>query len=127
MRWHPDRNPADLTSASDRMRAINDAYAVLGNPARRRAYDASQSPPELMTLEAAYEGRVCIAVTTHRFRYADEVGRVVDVPRDSITCARARCDPVRGSAATLIVSTSLREHRLRLPTRIACAFAAALS
>ena len=40
-RFHPDRNPGD-PSAAVRMRRVNDAYAVLGNPAKRADYDATQ-------------------------------------------------------------------------------------
>jgi curved DNA-binding protein CbpA len=37
-KWHPDANPDPAAGA--RMRELNAAYAVLGDPARRRAYDA---------------------------------------------------------------------------------------
>jgi hypothetical protein len=41
---HPDVNPdADAAAA---MRRLNDAWAVLGDPAARRRYDARPSPPE---------------------------------------------------------------------------------
>ena len=36
--YHPDRNPD--TQSSAKMRAVNEAYAVLSNPAKRRDYDA---------------------------------------------------------------------------------------
>lgn len=41
-RHHPDRNPGDA-AAPQVMQAINDAYAVLSDAQRRRAYDASLS------------------------------------------------------------------------------------
>ncbi|HLZ68923.1 MAG TPA: J domain-containing protein [Dehalococcoidia bacterium] len=39
-RFHPDHNPHDL-AAAQRMQEINEAFAVLNAPERRRAYDAT--------------------------------------------------------------------------------------
>ncbi len=39
-RYHPDRNPSDKAEATRRMAEINEAYAILSDPARRREYDA---------------------------------------------------------------------------------------
>lgn len=42
MKHHPDRAPsADRHGATRRMQTINAAYAVLGDPERRRRYDAT--------------------------------------------------------------------------------------
>jgi DnaJ-class molecular chaperone len=38
-KYHPDRNKAN-PEASEKMKAVNEAYAVLSNPAKRRQYDA---------------------------------------------------------------------------------------
>ncbi len=38
MKYHPDRNPDDVESA-EQMRSINEAYAVLSAPEKRRLYD----------------------------------------------------------------------------------------
>jgi hypothetical protein len=43
LRYHPDRNSAP--DAASKMSAINEAWAVLGDPARRREYDASMAKP----------------------------------------------------------------------------------
>ena len=45
LRYHPDRNPAP--DAAARMSAINEAWAVLGDPVRRREYDVSLAKPRL--------------------------------------------------------------------------------
>ena len=46
LKYHPDRVPsAQRAEATARMQRINAAYAVLRDPAKRRAYDATL-PPE---------------------------------------------------------------------------------
>ena len=45
LRHHPDRNASD--GAASRMTAINEAWEVLGDPGRRREYDASLAQPAL--------------------------------------------------------------------------------
>jgi curved DNA-binding protein len=39
MEYHPDRNAGKETWANDKFKEINEAYAVLGNPEKRRQYD----------------------------------------------------------------------------------------
>lgn len=39
LKYHPDRN-TDNPAAMDRMKTVNEAYAVLSDPAKRREYDA---------------------------------------------------------------------------------------
>jgi curved DNA-binding protein CbpA len=41
MQYHPDRNPGQPDS-DERLRAVNEAYAVLGNPQKRAEYDRSR-------------------------------------------------------------------------------------
>ena len=38
MKYHPDKNPED-EQAADNMKEINEAYAILGDPEKRRRYD----------------------------------------------------------------------------------------
>lgn len=42
LKYHPDRRPAEESlKATREMQRINEAYAVLKDPARRRKYDAT--------------------------------------------------------------------------------------
>ena len=53
---HPDLNPGPEAAA--RMRAINAAYAVLSDPARRAVYDARRYLPRTQVVQAAGAPRV---------------------------------------------------------------------
>ena len=39
MQYHPDRNPGKEEWANEKFKAINEAYAVLGNPEKRSQFD----------------------------------------------------------------------------------------
>jgi curved DNA-binding protein len=39
MQYHPDRNPGKEKWANDKFKEINEAYAVLGDPQKRKQYD----------------------------------------------------------------------------------------
>ena len=42
MKYHPDRAPSERRArATRRMQRINEAYSVLGDPAKRRRYDGT--------------------------------------------------------------------------------------
>ena len=38
-KYHPDRHTGDAEAWNERMRVINEAYAVLSNPRKRKFYD----------------------------------------------------------------------------------------
>jgi preprotein translocase subunit Sec63 len=82
-KWHPDANPDP--EAAERMRALNEAYAVLGDPARRQAYDAERvgraaghPPLPLGTLAlVAVAGVAGVAVGTRLFAVLGRGGLVL--------------------------------------------------
>lgn len=44
LKYHPDRSGGTDPEATRRMQSINEAYATLRDPARRKAYDQTLAP-----------------------------------------------------------------------------------
>lgn len=40
LKWHPDRNPQNTAEATERFKAISEAYSVLSDPNKKQEYDA---------------------------------------------------------------------------------------
>lgn len=61
---HPDRNtPEDSETSTRRMQAINEAYTVLRDPAKRAAYDAQLGPEDVSMWDTFLEhGLVGVAI-----------------------------------------------------------------
>ena len=68
LKYHPDKNPSP--DAHRRMQELNEAYAVIGDPFQRAAYD-QQRQEKLATQRQAEE----------QARYQDEVERRAEVSR----------------------------------------------
>ena len=54
LQWHPDRNPGSV-KAEERFKEISEAYAVLMDPAKRRAWEAARQGGDLGGFSASRE------------------------------------------------------------------------
>lgn len=97
---HPDRHP-DPERASREMQAINEAHDVLGDPARRQAYDEQRAAYRLRGQEDEINRRVAEALAQMK-------------PPASSRSARAKVDDVR---ANVRAKTKAQVDRARATVR----------
>ena len=69
MRYHPDHNPSP--GASSMMSSINEAYAVLSEPSRRRLYDQQRSKTQPSDFASSILGAACDRLLKHGWIVAE--------------------------------------------------------
>jgi curved DNA-binding protein CbpA len=125
LRWHPDHNAGDARRATRELQTINEAYDVLSDPERRRAYDAERVADNGAGFEFIC-GEMGVIATGDRVRCV--VGsRANEFDRTSIRRVLVRRHAFSPGWATLVVVTATSRHQLRLPLDAAKALAAALT
>ena len=125
LRWHPDRNADDTRRATRELQTINEAYDVLSDPDRRRAYDAGRVGDEGSGFEFIC-GEIAVTATGDRVRCV--VGaRANEFSRSSIRRVLVRRHVFSPAWATLVVVTATSRQQLRLPLDAAEALAATLT
>jgi len=72
--WHPDRSSSERASFGDRIVLINEAWATLGNPILRRAYDARRRVTEPTVVMEAILRAARIALSASGWVWVGEWG-----------------------------------------------------
>jgi len=114
-KYHPDHHP-DKALAQQKMIRINEAYEVLGDPERRRRYDAGLEGPRRIA-PPAYDGK-----RYGRARVVDGKGKEHDVTVLEMDLSKARVrafGALRGEGLKLVLSLGLAEAPVTIGVRSA--------
>src|SRR6266508_4573811 len=105
--YHPDRNPDD-SAAEERFKEIQHAYDVLGDPEKRKAYDAGPR---------GFDGRGAGAPGGFTFEDFD-LGDLFGGLFGGRTGGARRPQPVRGADIEAVVNLSFEDSLQGVETRI---------